>query len=269
MHIVKALGRSITGFIRDECFYLAASISFFLIVALVPLSLLIISLFGHLIGYNPEVYQFAVSWLVNTFPSVTSGITNELGNIITFKGISFITLFIYAFISLQLFYAIEHSMNVIFKVPKRRHFLLSLFWSVCIIMLFITFLLLSFTLSSTAGFFIRNTFSILGVKVGYKAGIFIGYVAPSLLVLATFTAVYLIMPSVEISLRHAFMGSVFVTLLWELAKHFFTWYVKNIIHFGAIYGSLTTFILFLLWVYYMSAIFLLGGEFVNKLNRRM
>jgi YihY family inner membrane protein len=269
LYLVEAFGKSITGFIRDEGFYLAASISYFLIVALVPLSLLIVSLFGHLLGHNQEFYQYALTRLVSSFPSVTSGITNELRNIITFKGISLITLFIYAFLSLQLFYSIEHAMNVIFKVPKRRHFLLSLFWSVFIIMLLIIFLLLSFTVSSVAGVFKGIPVSMLGVEIGYKAGIFVGYIAPFLLVLATFTAIYLIIPTVRVSLRNAFFGSMLVTILWELAKHFFTWYVKNVIHFGAIYGSLTTFILFLLWVYYLSIIFLFGGEFVNNLNRRI
>ena len=263
------MGKSITGFLRDECFYLAASISYFLIVALVPLSLLVVTLFGHLLGQNQELYQYALSRLVSSFPSVTSEITNELRNIITYKGISIITLVMYAFLSLQLFYSIEHAMNIIFKVPKRRHFLLSLFWSVFTITLLIIFLLLSFTLSSVAGVFKGNPVSVFGIAVGYKAGLFIGYIAPFLLVLSTFTAIYLIIPSAKVSLKNAFAGSLLVTVMWELAKHFFTWYVKNVIHFGTIYGSLSTFILFLLWMYYLSSIFLLGGEFVNNLNRRV
>ncbi|HDH06596.1 MAG TPA: hypothetical protein ENH01_12980 [Nitrospirae bacterium] len=38
-------------------------------------------------------------------------------------------------------------------------------------------------------------------------------------------------------------------------------------YIGTIYGSLTTFILFLLWMYYLSCIFLLGAEFVKGLSR--
>lgn len=269
MKFLRAVGRSIPDFVRDECFYLAASISYFLIVSLVPLSLLIISLFGFMLGQNQELYEFVLSRLVSFFPSVTSGITNELGNIITYKGISLITLLIYVFLSLQIFYSIEHSMNIIFKVPRRRHFLLSLFWSVFMMTLLIIFLLLSFTLSSMAVFFVGNEASLLGVEFGSLAGILIGYIAPFLLVLSTFTAVYLIIPKVKISFGVALSGSFIVTILWELAKHFFTWYVKNVIQFGTIYGSLTTFILFLLWVYYLSCIFLFGGEFVSNMNRRV
>ena len=253
---------------KDDCFYLSAAISYFLIVALVPLSLLIVSLFGYFLGQNQDIYQYALSRLVSLFPSVTSGITNELRNIIIYKGISLITLFIYGFISLQLFYSMEHAMNVIFKVPKKRHFLLSLFWTIFIVTLLIFFLLLSFALSSAAGLLKMPSFNIIGVEIGYKAGLFFKYIAPFLLVLSTFTSIYIIMPAVKVSMKHAFKGALFVAILWELAKHFFAWYVKNVIHFGTIYGSLTTFIIFLLWMYYLSCIFLLGGEFVKNLSRR-
>jgi len=268
MYILRSFGRSIASFFRDECFYLAAILSYFLIVSLVPLSLLIVTLFGYILGENQAIYQFALTRLMNAFPTVTNGITVELRKIITYKGISMITLFLYGILSFGLFYAIEHAMNVIFKVPKKRHFLLSLFWTIFIVMVVIAFLFLSFTFSSLAGVFQKYHISILGVEIGYKAGIFIKYIAPFILVLSIFTTIYTVIPRVKVSLVDAFLGALLVTVLWEVAKHFFTWYVKNVIHFGTIYGSLSTFILFLLWMYYLSCIFLLGGEFVNNLRLR-
>lgn len=268
MYVMKTIGNSVTSFFKDECFYLAASIAYFFIVSLVPLSLLVVALFGYLLGGNQELYNFLLSKLINFFPAVTSGITNELRNVITYKGISYITLFIYGFLALQLFYSVEHAMDVIFKVPKKRHFLLSLFWTVIIVTLVIIFWLVSFTVSSVAGLFRGHPMNLFGVQVGYKAAILLKYVAPFVVVLLTFTTVYKIVPHVRIALKHAFSGALLFTVLWEMAKHFFTWSVGNITYIGTIYGSLTTFILFLLWMYYLSCIFLLGGEFVNSLSRR-
>ena len=268
MYFIKAIGNSVTSFFKDECLYLAASIAYFLIVSLVPLSLLIVALFGYMLGGNYELYQFLIARLTDFFPAVTAGITNEIRNLITYKGISFITFFIYGFLVLQLFYSVEHAMDVIFKVPKKRHFLLSLFWTTIIVTLVIIFWLISFTVSSVAGLFTGHPLNMLGVEVSYKAGIFLRYVAPFLLVLLTFTAVYKIVPHVRVQAKDAFAGAMLVTVLWELAKHLFTWFVKNIAYIGTIYGSLTTFILFLLWMYYGSCIFLLGGEFVKSLSRR-
>ena len=268
MHLLKAIGNSFASFFKDDCFYLAASIAYFLIVSLVPLSLLMVALFGYMLGGNQELYQFLLTRLTSFFPTVTAGITNEIRNLITYKGISVITFFIYGFLSLQLFYSVEHAMDVIFKVPKKRHFLLSLFWTINIVTLVIFFWLISFTISSFASVFTQYPMNIFGVAVSYKAAILLQYVAPFLLVLLTFTAVYKIVPHVRVDTKSAFAGALLTTVLGELAKHLFTWAVKNVTYIGTIYGSLTTFILFLLWMYYLSCIFLLGGEFVKSLNRR-
>ncbi len=268
MYLIKSIGSTLTSFFKDECFYMAASIAYFLIVSLVPLSLLVVALFGHILGGNQDLYQFLIAKLTDFFPSVTAGITNEIGNLITYKSISIISFFIYGFLALQLFYSVERAMDVIFKVPKKRHFLLSLFWTVNIVTLFIFFWLFSFTVSSLAGVFKQYPLNVFGIGISYKASILLTYVAPFLLVLLTFTAVYKIVPHVRIHTRNAFAGALLVTVLWELAKNLFTWAVKNAVYIGTIYGSLTTFILFLLWMYYLSCIFLLGGEFVNSQERR-
>lgn len=268
MYIFKTLGNSFTSFFRDDCVYLAASISYFFIVSLVPLSLLVVALFGHMLGANQELYNFLLSKLIGFFPSVTSGITNELRNVITYKGISFITFVIYSFFAVQLFYSVERAMDVIFNVAKKRHFLFSLLWTILIVTLVIAFWLLSFTVSSVASLFPKFPGTIFGVGIKYRAAILLRFVAPFVLVLLTFTTVYKIVPHVRVDLKNAFAGAMLVTVLWELAKHLFTWVVRNIAYVGTIYGSLTTFILFLLWMYYLSCIFLLGGEFVNSLSRR-
>ncbi len=267
MYLIRALGRSILAFVKDECLYLAASISYFSIVALIPLSLLIITLFGYLMGENQEIYQFTLSGLINLFPEVTEGITAELRKVITYKGISVLMLIVYIILSLQLFYSIERAINRIFKIPKKRHVLLSTFSYVLIVTLVIVFLLISFTLSTIAAIFKKYSISVFGLGIGYKAGILLTYVTPFILVLMISSAIYIIIPRIKISWKNAFIGALFVTVMWELSKYFFTWYV-SIIHFGTIYGSLTTSILFLLWVFYSSCIFLLGAEFVSNMGGR-
>ena len=269
MYLLKTLGNSITSFFRNECFYMAASIAYFLIVSLVPLSLLLVALFGYVLGGNQELYNFLLTKLVGFFPAVTSGITGELSNLITFnKGISVITFFIYGFLALQLFYSIERSMDVIFKVPKKRHFLLSFLWTILIVTLVIVFWVISFTVSSVAGFFYEHPINVWGMQLGYRAAMLLKYVAPFVVVLLTFTTVFKIVPHVKVHTKHALAGAMLVTVLGELAKHLFTFVVKNIGYIGTIYGSLTTFILFLLWMYYLSCIFLLGGQFVNNLSQK-
>ena len=262
------IGKSIAAFFKDECIYLAASISYFSIVSLVPLSLLIITSYGYFLGQNEALYQFTLSGLVNLFPAVTKGITAELKNIITYKGISLLMLFVYGVLSLQLFYSMEHALNIIFRVPQKRHFLLSIFWSILIVTIVIMLLLISFTASSVVVLAKNYLEYFLGLKTGLKTDILLKYVVPFILVFLTFTVIYVIIPRIRISWGNAFKGAFLVTVMWEAAKYLFTWYVRNVIQSGTIYGSLTTFILFLVWFYYSSCIFLFGAEVVNNLQRK-
>jgi membrane protein len=65
---------------------------------------------------------------------------------------------------------------------------------------------------------------------------------------------------------NACKGAIFTTTFFEIAKHVFTWYVGTVVQFGKIYGSLSAFVVFLLWVFYSSSIFLIGAEVVYNYN---
>jgi membrane protein len=137
-----------------------------------------------------------------------------------------------------------------------------------IVTLVIIFWVVAFTVSSVASMLPHFPVTIFDIGLKRWVAISLGYVAPFILIMFTATAVYKIVPHVKVGLRHAFYGAVLFTVLWEVAKHLFTWMVRHVSYIGTIYGSLTTFIIFLLWMYYVSCIFLLGGEFVNSLSRR-
>ncbi|MBR6675880.1 MAG: YihY/virulence factor BrkB family protein [Clostridia bacterium] len=59
-------------------------------------------------------------------------------------------------------------------------------------------------------------------------------------------------------------GAAFAALGWVLFSYFFSLYVRSFPAFSYIYGSLTTVMLLMLWIYFCMFIFLLGAE-VNKM----
>jgi membrane protein len=81
------------------------------------------------------------------------------------------------------------------------------------------------------------------------------------------SALYLILPNTKVPLKHALLGGLLTTVLLEIAKHLFTLYMLTAaVRYGAIYGSLTSVVIFLLWVFYAASIFLIGGEVVYNLG---
>jgi membrane protein len=72
----------------------------------------------------------------------------------------------------------------------------------------------------------------------------------------------------KIHFKTALQAALFASLLWEMAKQLFGWYVLHLGGFSILYGSLSTLAIFFLWIYYSSVILLLGGEVAFLLEGR-
>jgi membrane protein len=72
--------------------------------------------------------------------------------------------------------------------------------------------------------------------------------------------IYKVVPNRKIHFKTAFQAALFTSLLWEVAKQLFGWYVLHLGRFSIIYGSLSALAVFFLWIYYSSVILILGGE---------
>jgi len=256
--------RSFIDFFRDGGIMLAGSVSYFTMMALVPVCLFLVTIFGYLLGYYQGFYQFLYNKLIDFFPTITSGITSELGKLIAFKGIGTFSIVLYGILSYQVFSSLESALNVVFKVKKGRHFFWSVVLSIIMITMFIIIILVSFMTTSFIPLLrvLKQVFPQL--RIGLIAGFLIGYIVPFFMVLFTITALYIFLPKSKVRISHAFNGALFTTVFLEIAKHLFTYYVGTIVQFGTIYGSLTAFVIFLLWVFYSSCIFLIGAEVVHN-----
>lgn len=245
---------------------LAASMSYFFIMALIPFCLFLITLFGYFLGHYPEFYNFFTSRLLNIFPAVTHSITDEIIKLISYTGIGTFSLILYAFLSIQLFGSLENSLNVIFKVKKKRNIIISVLISLVVITLIIVLLVTSFAAASIIPFLKALKVYLPMLKIGKITEFIIRFVLPFVLVLFSVTMMYIILPKTKVRFYDALQGAVFTAILLEVAKHVFTWYVSSVAAFGRIYGPLTAFIVFLLWAYYSSSIFLIGAEIVHNLG---
>lgn len=258
--------RSFVDFFRDGGFMLAGSLSYFTMMAIVPFCLFLVTIFGHFLGMHEGFLRFFSAKLVSFFPAITYKITEELRKIITYKGLGSFTLVLYGFLSYQLFSSLESSVNMIFKVKAKRPFALSLVYSLLIVTLIVIFILVSFGATSAISMLrtLREFFPDL--KISKITRFLIGVAVPFVLVFLTVATLYGFLPRHKIKAVNALSGALFTAVLLEAAKHLFTFYVKHVAKMGAIYGPLSAFMVFLLWVFYSSCIFLIGAEVVRNLG---
>jgi membrane protein len=169
-------------------------------------------------------------------------------------------------LSIQVFASLENALNIIFKVKKKRHFFLSIVFSLLIITFIILMLFISFMATTLIPLLKTFRQAFPDLKIGLITMVLIQYAVPFLTVFFMVTMMYIFFPKARVRASHAYAGALFTTIFLEIAKHLFTWYVGTVIKLGTIYGPLSAFVVFLLWVFYSSCIFLVGAEMVHNLS---
>jgi membrane protein len=264
---MKTLIRILTDFIRDDGMMLAAALSCFFLLAFIPFLLFLVSIFGYFLGSHREFHDLVLGQLMGFFPSVTREITEELASIITHREIGVITLTVYALFSYQLYSSLETAMNAIFKEGGKRSPLVSLALSLFTVSLLIASSSISFGLTSAVSALDHLQGLIPGLQIGHISAFLTRFLLPAFLVFLVASALYVILPKTPVKFCHALWGGIFAALFLEAAKHLFAFYVVvKLSRLGAIYGSLTAVVTFVMWLFYSSCIFLLGAELVHKLT---
>ena len=82
------------------------------------------------------------------------------------------------------------------------------------------------------------------------------------------TSIYMVMPAGRPSWRHARIGGVTVSLLWEITRHVLVWYFATISQVRIVYGTLTTAIVVLLSLEMAAMVPLLGGQVIRVRAQR-
>lgn len=70
--------------------------------------------------------------------------------------------------------------------------------------------------------------------------------------------IYTLTPNKRISSKSVTKGSIFTTTLWIILTFVYSYYITNFTLYNSYYGSASNLIIFMLWVYLISYIFVLG-----------
>jgi len=263
---LKILLKSFVDFFKDGGLMLAGSLSYFFMMAIIPFCLFLVAIFGYFIGENEAFLKFFSAKLTGLFPSITYKITEELKKLISYRGLGTFTFMLYGLLSFQLFSSLETAVNTIFKIRAGRPFPVSLVRSLFIVTLIFIVIIMSFGATSAISIIKAVKAVFPDIRVGKIAGFFIGYLIPFTLIFLIVAIMYGFLPLRKVQLRNALAGALFTAILHEAAKHLFTLYVVKVMHLGTVYGPLSAFVIFLLWVFYSSCIFLIGAEVVHNLQ---
>jgi YihY family inner membrane protein len=262
---------TLKAFRANQGLLLAGAVAYYALLSIVPLLILTVIALSHWID-QAELLQTLARYLEWLVPGQSKAVVAELSNFLKHSDvIGWVLLATMVFFSSLAFTVLENAMSVIFihrVAIRRRRFLVSALLPYCYI-LFLGLGLLIVTLVSgslqaigeESVDFLGRRWSLHGVSglLLYLLG-----VGGEIFVL---TSVYLVMPVGRLSLRHALLGAVSATLLWELTRHVLVWYFATLSQVSVVYGSLTTAIVVLLSLEIAATLLLLGAQVISEYER--
>jgi membrane protein len=247
-------------FEEDHGFFLSSGITFNLLICFVPLMLLLLALVGTYLYSDREVLNHLRRSIESAVPTLDPRIMKNIMTIIRDRkivGVLGIAGLIWT--STWVFSSLRTALNLILEVEKERGILHGK--AVDVLMVFLAGLFLWGSMTLTSSITLLQGYRISpSLGVGGILRFILKYVLPFFFTfwMAFFT--YKIIPNRKIHFRTALYAALFTSLMWEVAKQLFGWYVLHLGKFSILYGSLGTLAIFFIWIYYSSVILLLGGE---------
>jgi membrane protein len=259
------------AFIKDGCMNLSAALAFYTILSLIPFLFLFISAAGKILGSSDEANQMALAFMDRFFPQASALILKEVKSISQRAGVlGWVGILSMIWTASVIFSSLEFAMGVVFRVEQRRQYWKSRLLALSMIPGSSVIFLLSLFVTAFSGVMERYELIVLGYNLGRSLffEVLVGYLFPYLVLASAFTAIYKITPNTSVSLRHALAGGTSCAFLFELAKHFFAWYVGRSSQYNVIYGSLEALVILVVWAFYSSIILLFCAEVVSAYRRR-
>lgn len=259
------------AFFIDGCMNLSAALAFYTILSLIPFLFLLISGAAYLLGSSEAAFMMALSFFNQVFPHASSLVFEEAKSISQrAEVIGLVGFFSMVWTASVIFSSLEFALGIVFRVEERRNFFKDKLLALSMIPGSTLVFLLSFSVTAFAGFLQEMEIIFWGINLAKSAllEILIGYLFPYLILTFAITAIYKIIPNTIISFHHALAGGASCAFLFEVAKHFFAWYIKNYARYNVIYGGLEAMIILVLWPFYFACILLFCAEVVSAYRRR-
>ena len=258
------LKQIVVDFKKKECLHLATDISFCALLSLIPMMMIGVSVTGYFLGGTGDVYTQLIASVIGFLPQGKNEIVKNLENIVSnWPQLGLWGFGILLFIATLLFGSIEKALNKIFSTEKSRNFFHSRLLAIGLIALFSIF------------FFLPTLVNFLNVTLGrfnfsfplgawFQGNIYRGFFA-----YVAYGVIVVVVPNHKVRLRYALLGGALFMLGAILVRRFLSWYLLYAFsQYNVIYGSLTALILLIVWIYYLSVIFLISSLLVASLQKQ-
>lgn len=237
----------------------AAQSAYFFVLSMIPILLLLLTL----VQFTPATKEDVVQAVVNIFPSSINVLIVSIINTVYGQSSSIIpiTAVVAVWSAGKGVLAVTSGLNRVYRIEETRNYIFlrirASFYTIVFIAAIVFSLLLpvfgnrlSIFIARYVPFMIRIASELLRIRP----------VLSFVVLTAFWVLVYRFLPNRKDRLCHQIPGAIFTACMWLLISFAFSVYLDIFTGFSSMYGSMTTIILLLLWLYGCMYAVLLGGE---------
>lgn len=256
--LIKEMRRSIS---EAEVGTYASGAAFFLFLSLIPMVMIISGILPHDVLSKKEMVNISQAVIPEKiYVFLLSIVDGYHGNSITLLSVS---AFVVVWSASKGVLALIRGLNHIYEVNESRGYILlrlkASFYTI--------FLLLAILLSAGVLVFGNSLAKWLVPDSGIAADFWrffggIRHIFVAGMISVVFCTMYSLLPNNQLTWKEHYPGAVFTSVFWTLYSFGFSIYID---YFGgfSMYGSLTTIVIVMIWLYFCMYIFF-GGALVNK-----
>ena len=246
----------------------AAQTAYFFMLCMIPIILLLLTM----VQYTPVTKADVMTAVIQVFPasvdSLITSIVNQVYNQST--GIIPITIIVALWSAGKGVLAMTSGLNCIYGCRETRNYIFLRIRATIYTVMFIIVIILLLVLSvfgNTLNLFIAGHIPFLK-KISDWLIMSRTFITPTVLVVFSLM-IYRFLPNRRGRFRDQLPGAMFAAVGWMVVSWVFSIYLDVFEGFSSMYGSLTTIVLIMLWMYFCMYCILLGAEMNVLLVRKI
>ena len=259
LHIVQ----NVMGFSRrirdDHVSAFAAQSAYFILMSIIPIMLLMMTM----IRYLPITQEDLAHMFFTVVPEAFQGLFSLIVSEVYTKSFAVVplTAVFAAWSASKGIMSLYGGLNTIYHVPIVPNYIISRLWSAIYTILFIVAVLLTLVLmvfGTTIQEQLINHFPMIANVTGFF--VHFRFLITLTVLTLVFLVMYVILPNRRASFKSQIPGAVISSVAWLLFSYCFSLYVRFSKGISQMYGSMTTIMFLMLWLYFCMGILLIGAE---------
>jgi membrane protein len=248
----------------------AASLAYYAFFSIFPM-LLVFIVVGSFFVDTEVVQSQLLIMLEGVLPGAEDLVIQNINQVLKLRGaVTFLALISLIWSSTSVFNILARNVNRAFPHAQVLDFIKGRLRGLLIFFGIALLLLLSLAASTLSGLIPAIEIPYNDIKLHetfiWQIGAFL---VPVFFNWLMFWALYQWVPTVTVSRKASFLGSLIAGVAWVLLNNGFTWYLSSgLSQYQLVYGSLGTIVALLFWVYMTATIVLIGAHLTASIQQK-